>query len=124
MLVAEDNPVNREVLRALLENLRASADFVADGSAALARVTGTPSGYDLVLMDLQMPVLDGLAATRRIRDWEREHDRARTPVVAVTASAFEENQRRCLEAGMDDFLVKPVGREQLESMLRKWLRRG
>ena len=124
VLVAEDNPVNREVLRALLENLRASADFVADGSAALARVTGTPSGYDLVLMDLQMPVLDGLAATRRIRDWEREHDRARTPVVAVTASAFEENRRRCQEAGMDDFLVKPVAREQLESMLRKWLRRG
>ncbi len=121
VLVAEDNSINREVLRVLLENLRASAEFVADGSAALACISAARPGYDLVLMDLQMPVLDGLAATRHIRDWEREHDRARTPVVAVTASAFEEDRRRCLEAGMDDVLVKPITLERLEAMLAKWL---
>lgn len=123
VLVAEDNPVNQSVVRAILESFGVDADFVADGAAALASATVQP-GYDLVLMDLQMPIVDGLSATRRIRAWERVHDRPRTPIVAVTASAYEENRQQCLASGMDDFLAKPIAVEQLGAVLEKWLRRN
>ena len=80
--------------------------------------------YDLVLMDIQMPVMDGLEATRRIRAWEQEEggaDGPHLPIVALTAGAYATEQARCSEAGMDDFLAKPIDREQLSAVLQRWL---
>ena len=79
---------------------------------------------DLVLMDCQMPVLDGYEATMQIRRWETEHARPRLPIVALTASAFEDDRKRCLEAGMDDFLAKPIDIQKLMAMLGHWLASG
>lgn len=119
VLVAEDNPVNCEVLGLLLDSLGARADFVHDGQAAVEAITGGAC-YDLVLMDVQMPVLDGLAATQRVRAWEHAQHKPRVPIVAVTAGVFEDNRRLCRDAGMDDFIAKPIVLDQLASVLERW----
>ena len=75
----------------------------------------------LILMDCQMPVMDGLEATRRIRAWERDNAKPRLPIIALTASAFEEDRDRCLAAGMDDFLTKPLVLRDLAAALEAWL---
>jgi PAS domain S-box-containing protein len=120
ILVAEDNPVNRMVAKALLESQGLEADFVEDGQAAVETITrGT--GYDLILMDVQMPVMDGLQATRCIRDWEATQGVRRSNIVALTAGAFEDDKRLCADAGMDDFLAKPIDLASLASLLARWL---
>ncbi len=120
ILVAEDNPVNRMVAKALLESQGLPADFVEDGKAAVDAVTGGAI-YDLILMDIQMPVMDGQQATRCIRDWETQHDAKRSAIVALTAGAFEDDRQRCAEAGMDDFLAKPIELPSLVATLTRWL---
>lgn len=118
-LVAEDNAVNREVMRLLLANLGIRAEFVEDGQAAVAAVaSGRP--YALVLMDVQMPVLDGLAATQRIRQWESASGAKRLPIVAVSSGVYEEQRNRCLSRGMDDFIDKPVAIGRLVDVLSRW----
>ncbi|MFO1412389.1 MAG: PAS domain-containing protein [Burkholderiales bacterium] len=103
VLVAEDEPVNLEVVRCLLEDAGLKVDVALDGLEALEKVNG--NRYDLVVMDVQMPRLSGLDATRRLRE-QREH--ASLPVLALTANAFAEDKARCLAAGMNDFVAKPV----------------
>lgn len=76
---------------------------------------------DLVLMDIQMPVLDGYAATRQIRQWEATASRPHLPIIALTANAYEEDRRRCMDAGMDDFLAKPISVDLLKAVLDRWL---
>jgi CheY-like chemotaxis protein len=121
VLVAEDNPVNAVVIQALLGQLGVEVTHVADGQQALdAIMQGVQS--DLVLMDLHMPVLDGYGATQRIRQWETEHVRARLPIIALTADAFEEDHQRCLAVGMDDFLTKPIALSALKAALARHLR--
>jgi PAS domain S-box-containing protein len=120
VLVAEDNLVNREVLALLLGRLGVQMDFVGDGQAALELVR-SGHRFDLVLMDVQMPLMDGLEATRCIRRWEQQHALPRTPVLAVTAGVFDEDRRQCLDAGMDELLAKPVDLDVLERMLRRWM---
>ncbi len=120
ILVAEDNPVNRMVAKALLESQNLTADFVEDGQAAVDAVTGG-TNYDLILMDIQMPVMDGLQATRCIRNWEAANGLQRCAIVALTAGAFEDDKQRCAEAGMDDFLAKPIELGSLVSLLSNWL---
>ena len=119
VLVVEDNPTNRKVIEALLRKLGLACQCVVNGEEALAALTGgaQPS---IVLMDCQMPVMDGFAATRAIRDWESASGRQRLPVIALTADAFPENQARCQAAGMDDFLPKPISLDQLQAVLGKW----
>ncbi|MBT9597234.1 MAG: transporter substrate-binding domain-containing protein [Vitreoscilla sp.] len=112
ILLAEDEPVNRMVALALLEPTGLVVDTAEDGEAAVALAAQTP--YALILMDLQMPRLDGLAATRRIRALP-EH--AHTPIIAMTANAFSEDRQRCLDAGMSEFLPKPVRPEALFALL-------
>lgn len=119
ILVAEDNAVNCEVLGLLLNSLGAQSDFVHDGQAAVEAITGG-ARYDLVLMNIQMPVLDGLAATQHVRAWEHGQGRPRVPIVAVTAGAFEDNRRLCREAGMDDFIAKPIVLDELARVLDRW----
>jgi len=77
--------------------------------------------FDLALMDIQMPVLNGYDATERIRQWEQANGRPRLPIIALTGAAFEEDRQRCLDAGMDDYLAKPILGDELEVLLGRWL---
>ena len=120
VLVAEDNPTNRAVIGTLLRKLEIGFECVEDGHAAVIAVA-QESRPDLVLMDVQMPIMDGLEATSRIRRWEADNGATHLPIVALTASAYDEDRQRCLDAGMDDFLTKPVHLDELEAMLRKRL---
>jgi signal transduction histidine kinase/CheY-like chemotaxis protein len=113
VLLVEDNAVNALLARALLAHAGCSVDRVSSGEEALAAVASAP--YDILLMDVRMPVMDGLSATRILR--------ARgvaTPVIALTANAFEEDRRACLEAGMNDFLTKPLEAGALHAALARW----
>jgi signal transduction histidine kinase/CheY-like chemotaxis protein len=120
VLVAEDNDINALLARALLHRLGHSPTVVANGAAAVDAFTaavkaGAP--YDLILMDVHMPELDGLEAARRIRAAETVLGLPRTPIAALTANAFGEDRESCLAAGMDDFLVKPLDRDRLAEIL-------
>jgi two-component system sensor histidine kinase/response regulator len=119
ILVVDDHEVNRMVLRRQAGAAGLPIETCNDGAAAVARVAA--GGVRLVLMDCQMPVMDGYATTRTIRQAEAGTTR-HLPIIAVTAHAMEENLQRCLDAGMDDFLSKPVTEEQLLAVIRRWLR--
>ncbi len=120
LLLVEDNPVNLAVGEKLLSVLGYSCDVAVNGQIALEKMA--TDGYDLVLMDCQMPVLDGYSATREWRDREvLQGATVRLPIVAMTANAMAGDRQRCLDAGMDDYLSKPVSREQLENCLQRWL---
>jgi CheY-like chemotaxis protein len=120
ILVAEDNEINALLARALLTRLGHHTALAQTGAAAVesylaAQSAGTP--YDVILMDVHMPEMDGLEATRHIRAAEAAGETRRTAIVALTANAFSEDREACLAAGMDDFLVKPLDRERLASAL-------
>jgi hemerythrin-like metal-binding protein/PAS domain S-box-containing protein len=119
VLVAEDNAINADVIRALLSKLGLSCTLVGDGQQAVAAALGQPRP-DLVLMDVHMPLMDGYAATAQIRrQWPQ--GLARLPIVALTADAFEEDRQHSLDSGMDDFLTKPVSMPVLRATLARWL---
>jgi signal transduction histidine kinase/DNA-binding response OmpR family regulator/streptogramin lyase len=117
ILVAEDNVINQKVTCRLLERLGLHADVAANGEEAV-KMSGLVS-YGLILMDCQMPVMDGYDATRQIR--HRDGSTRRTPVIAVTADAMPDCRERCLEAGMNDYITKPVKAETLDLVLSRWL---
>jgi CheY-like chemotaxis protein/HPt (histidine-containing phosphotransfer) domain-containing protein len=119
ILLVEDNPVNREVAVGMLESLGCKTDAAENGRLAIEAMD--TSSYDAVLMDCQMPVMDGLTATGEIRRREQTSGAARVPVIALTANAMEGDRERCLAAGMDDFLSKPFTQQQLATLLRRWL---
>ena len=116
VLVAEDHPVNRQYMAALLEKLGHEAHFTTNGQEAVQAARSRR--FDLVLMDLHMPVLDGLGATRALRALP-EAATSTLPIVALTADAFEETRERCLLAGMNDYLTKPVSPQKLATLLRR-----
>jgi CheY-like chemotaxis protein/HPt (histidine-containing phosphotransfer) domain-containing protein len=115
ILIAEDNETNREVALAQLHKLGYRASAVANGAEAVEAVER--GGFDLVLMDCQMPVMDGFEATHRIRGSKR----ASLPIVALTASAMSGDRERCLGEGMNDYLAKPLELELLADLLARWL---
>lgn len=117
ILVVEDNPANQRVLKMQLQYLGFQADIVASGRAAIETLTNKSHGYQIVLMDVQMPGMDGLTATRLIREWERENAK-RVRIVGVTAGVTTENRADCIQAGMDDFLTKPLRLETLRELLK------
>jgi PAS domain S-box-containing protein len=117
VLVVEDNPVNQMVATGLLENLGCAVDLADDGLEAVERLS-RPHEYAVVFMDCRMPRLDGFDATRQIR--AQEPAGQRVPIVAMTASALEGERERCIEAGMDDYLTKPVDAGEVERALRTW----
>jgi CheY-like chemotaxis protein/HPt (histidine-containing phosphotransfer) domain-containing protein len=119
ILLVEDNPVNREVAVGMLDSLGCAADTAENGRLAIEAMNSRT--YDAVLMDCQMPVMDGLTATGEIRRREQRTGAARVPIIALTANAMEGDRDRCLAAGMDDFLSKPFTQHQLATLLRRWL---
>ena len=121
VLVAEDNSINRLIVKSLLAKLvhfDTTLHIVEDGQQALDFITqgGRP---DVVLMDVQMPVMDGLTATQKIRAWETSLNQTRVPIIALTADTHEAARQNCLAAGMDDFLIKPLIILKLEAMMRR-----
>jgi CheY-like chemotaxis protein len=144
LLVVDDNPVNQKVAVRMLEKLGYRADVAGNGHEALAALARRP--YDIVFMDCQMPEMDGFEATRRIRELEtappsvasahaflplsssqlpddtlRATKHSRVPIIAMTANAMEADRQRCLACGMNDFISKPISREDLERVLAQWL---
>jgi two-component system sensor histidine kinase/response regulator len=119
ILLVEDNPVNREVAVGMLESLGCVAHAAENGWLALEAMNN--DAYDAVLMDCQMPVMDGLTATAELRRREQNSGGARVPIIALTANAMEGDRERCLAAGMDDFLSKPFSQQQLAALLKRWL---
>jgi len=137
MLIAEDIEINREVLVSLLENTGLLIDIAENGQEALNKVIADTNKYDIVFMDVQMPIMDGLEATRQIRALEkqliekkstsfakgetRRYPRQRIPIIAITANAYKEDIKNCLKAGMDDHLSKPLDTEKIFKILRNYL---
>jgi len=119
VLLAEDNPVNQAVAMDMLESLGYQVTMAATGREAIAALS--QAAYDVVLMDCQMPELDGLEATRMIRAQESPARHKHIPIIALTANAFAQDREACLAAGMDDYLSKPFTLDQLHAALARWL---
>lgn len=119
ILVAEDNAVNQKVALRILERLGFRADAVADGAEAVRALATSP--YDLVLMDVQMPVMDGFEATQIVRAGQERILNPNIPIIAMTAHAMQGDRERCLAAGMDDYVAKPVQPQELAQKLAKWI---
>lgn len=118
VLVAEDNPINQELICALLDDVGVLVEIANDGQQAVLKAE---AAVDLIFMDMQMPMIDGLDATRSIR---LIAGRQNTPIIAMTANAFDSDRRRCIDAGMNDFVTKPVDPEMLYGTLLHWLHRA
>ncbi|GAB1395168.1 hypothetical protein MASR1M60_33320 [Rhodocyclaceae bacterium] len=123
--MVEDNAVNRRVIEAMLGKLKLVVDSVENGAEALEALAAPTDAqqppYDLVFMDVQMPVMDGIEATKQFRVRETQTGAPHLPIVALAAGAYDEDRQHCLAAGMDDFLTKPINIRQLHQILAKWL---
>ena len=119
VLIVEDNPVNRTVAMRVVALIGVSVEVAEHGKEALDKLA--TSKFDLVLMDCQMPVMDGYTATRTQRTLEEEHKMLRIPIIAMTANAMVGDREKCLASGMDDYLTKPLNRGLLEQTMRKWM---
>jgi len=120
-LVVEDNLVNQRVATALLRRLGFETDSAINGQEAIDFVQTNHTGYDVILMDCQMPIMDGYETTRCIREWEKSNGQGGTPIIALTADALPGTETQCREAGMNDYLSKPVRKESLRQVLSRWV---
>jgi hypothetical protein len=119
VLLAEDNEINQLIAMELLEDVGVVLDVVENGSLAVNKVLNATKHYDIVLMDVQMPVMDGIEATRKIR----EHTQT-LPIIAMTAHVMEEERQRCYQAGMNDHISKPIDPKQLYEVVEKWAKKN
>ena len=119
VLLAEDNPVNQEIAHEFLTRLGCTVTITENGHEAITQFSN--ASFDIVFMDVQMPEMDGIEATRRIRKIEEETGSDRTPIIAATAHAFQEDRDKCISAGMDDFLSKPYLSQDIPPLLDHWL---
>ncbi len=123
ILVAEDMELNREIIMEFLKQTGVSMDFAEDGQDCLDRISSAPAGYyDLILMDVMMPNMDGIEATRRIRRLS-DREKASIPIIAVTANVYEKDKKTAIEAGMDAFTEKPIFVERLFDTMKLFLKR-
>jgi len=120
LLLAEDIEINREIIISLLDELGLIIDEAENGQEAFEKVKADPERYDLVFMDLQMPKMDGLDATRQIRSLPDEHIKT-LPIIALTANVFKEDVEKCLKAGMNGHIGKPVNMDEILEILKKYL---
>lgn len=118
ILVAEDNEVNQKIISSILTKKEIGYKIVSNGEEALK--TYQTETFSLILMDCQMPVMDGLTATEKIREFERSTEKKRVPIVALTANAMKGDREKCIERGMDDFLSKPFRMHELLSIIQSW----
>ncbi|GAB6909992.1 Response regulator receiver (fragment) [Desulfosarcina cetonica] len=118
ILLVEDNLINQKLTLALLKRFGLTADTAGNGKIALERLAARP--YDLVLMDVQMPEMDGYEATRQIRAGQAGVLDAQIPIVAVTAHAMQGDRERCLAAGMSDYIAKPIKPDRLKAVIDKY----
>lgn len=121
ILVVEDNPLNQTVAKVMLEHLGQHVTIAENGQEALNLLEAGHSRFDLVLMDMQMPVLDGTKTTQRWRDYENNHHLLRLPIVAMTANVMTEHRERCISSGMDDMIHKPFTRDELSQVICRYL---
>lgn len=128
LLVVEDSELNRDVAEAILTDVGLIVEVAENGKLAVEKVTKAPRGYyDAVLMDIQMPVMDGYEATKQIREFEEQHNLTvkqpprKVPIIALTAHALKGEREKCLEVGMVDYLSKPIDEKELERVLEKWI---
>ena len=120
VLLAEDNEIIGEIAEEIIASTGATVERAWNGLDVLDLLEGAPEGrFDLVFMDIQMPGMDGLEAARLVVERYREAGRARPPIIATTANAYEEDRRRALDAGMDGFAVKPIGKARCATCLRR-----
>jgi PAS domain S-box-containing protein len=123
ILLAEDNPVNRKLAGMMLTKAGCHVETAYTGKQAVEKLTAAPDNYDLIFMDIQMPELDGLEATARIREWEAKYSEKseHIPIIAMTANAMQGDREMCIEAGMDDYITKPIKRETVLGMVESWI---
>ena len=117
ILLAEDNPMNQRLAQVMLTKAGYQLDVVNNGKEAVEKFTAEPDRYDLIFMDLHMPELDGLEATKVLRNRGYKD----IAIIAMTADAMKEDRDRCLETGMNDYMAKPIRREEVFSMVKKWV---
>jgi CheY-like chemotaxis protein/anti-sigma regulatory factor (Ser/Thr protein kinase) len=124
MLLCEDHPLNTELVRRLLEKRKITVTCAADGQEGVRLFSESPEGtFDVILMDVRMPVMDGLEATRRIRSLHRA-DAKRVPIIAMTANAYDEDRKNCMEAGMNTHLAKPIDPREFYHVLAEQIRQA
>lgn len=119
VLVVEDYFINQEIVQDMLELMDCQVELAENGSEALEKLANRK--YDMILMDIQLPEKDGYQLTREIREKEKSQDTKRTAIVALTANAMSGDREKCLEAGMDDYIAKPIDIASLETVLKKYL---
>jgi two-component system sensor histidine kinase/response regulator len=130
ILLAEDNPVNQKLALVMLSKGGYEVDVANNGAEAFTKYTTDPDGFDIIFMDVQMPEMDGIEATREIRSWEQTRigaaesatdGRLSIPIVAMTANAMKGDREKCIDAGMDDYITKPIRRDIVFSVLNRWV---
>ncbi|MEM6914472.1 MAG: response regulator, partial [Pseudomonadota bacterium] len=119
ILIAEDNRVNQLVITNMISGLGFDIEIADNGRKAVEKFIEEKP--DLIIMDVSMPDMDGLEATRLIREYERRHEFGRVPIIAATAHAMEEDRKRCRKAGMDDYIAKPLRQDAILAKIRHWL---
>jgi len=119
VLIAEDNPINMQLLKTTLKNMGIEADTATNGLEAFNKYTMNPDKYDVIFMDAQMPIMDGIEATQEILEFEKEEGIKHTPIIAVTANVLKGDRERFLGAGMDDYISKPISMDKLKEILHK-----
>ncbi|MDB2414528.1 response regulator [Rickettsiales bacterium] len=118
-LIAEDKEINQLMAKYVFEQLGCIADFVKDGAQCLQHLKSKK--YDVIFMDCKMPVMDGYEATKLIREYEREnHELPKTPIIAITGQSFQNDREKCISAGMDDYITKPIRIERVSEAILKW----
>jgi CheY-like chemotaxis protein len=127
ILLAEDNPVSQKLAKTILTKAGYKVEVADDGKEAVEKYTSSPDGFDLIFMDVQMPEMDGLEATAKIREKELELEtrnpqpESRIPIIAMTAAAMKGDREKCLDAGMDDYIPKPIKRQLVFEIIEKWV---